>query len=356
MNVASLFSGIGGFEEGLKKAKINGKVVFASEIDKFARLSYKLAFDTYPEGDITDIHEFEIPDHDLLTAGFPCQSFSIAGKRLGFEDTRGTLFFDIARILDWKRPKMIILENVKNLVSHDDGKTVLRMMKILSDLNYTVDIKILNSKNFGTAQSRERTYIVGILNYPKTQYNIDSERVSKLKALKRILNGNESINKFDLTINNQEQKKIKIKDILENSREIDEKYFFKKINEDHIKSLNQSDYIDKGDGILKLFDIPKKLHNDNERQRRVYSIEGIAPTVLARTDSAKILVEVNGVLKIRKLTPLECFRLQGFSDAFYYKLKNNGLSDSQLYKQAGNAVTTTVITAIAMSLKKVLGE
>lgn len=237
-----------------------------------------------------------------MTAGFPCQSFSIAGKRLGFEDTRGTLFFDIARILEWKRPQVFILENVKNLISHDNGNTIRRIVKVLSEMNKNKDIR-----------------------------------------------------KFNFKIEQQNNKKITIEDIKENEEQVEDKFYFTKITSKEIEKLNKEISV-KNDGIIKLFDIPKYLHNDNERQRRVYSVYGLAPTVLARTDSAKILVEKNGDHLIRKLTPLECFRLQGFDDEFFNNLKEAGLSDSQLYKQAGNAVTTSVITAISNKLKKILGE
>lgn len=285
-----------------------------------------------------------------MTAGFPCQSFSIAGKRLGFEDTRGTLFFDIARILEWKRPQVFILENVKNLISHDNGNTIRRIVKVLSEMNYTIDINIYNSKDFGTAQSRERTYIVGILNYKKEMFDLD-ESNNKLKSLKSEMNKNKDIRKFNFKIEQQNNKKITIEDIKENEEQVEDKFYFTKITSKEIEKLNKEISV-KNDGIIKLFDIPKYLHNDNERQRRVYSVYGLAPTVLARTDSAKILVEKNGDHLIRKLTPLECFRLQGFDDEFFNNLKEAGLSDSQLYKQAGNAVTTSVITAISNKLKK----
>nr|BFF33174.1 DNA cytosine methyltransferase [Staphylococcus epidermidis] len=355
MDVVSLFSGVGGFEEGFKSSKLDTNVVFASEIDKFAKLSYKTNFGLYPEGDIKKVHEFLIPDHQLLTAGFPCQSFSIAGKRLGFEDTRGTLFFDIARILDWKRPKFIILENVKNLISHDKGKTIKRILTILSEMNYSIDFKILNSKYFGTAQSRERIYIIGILNYKKEKYILDHQCNRKLNALKNEVNSCNNIKKFNFDINTQENLSHVIKDIKENENSVDSKYYLNNISTSDIKKIYTKEAV-KDKGIIKLFDIPKSMHNDNERQRRVYSINGLAPTVLARTDSAKILVEKNSHYLIRKLTPLECFRLQGFQDSFFYNLKKAGLSDSQLYKQAGNAVTINVITSIANEVYKILGE
>lgn len=354
MNIVSLFSGIGGFEAGIQNSNLNSKFIFSSEIDKFAQTSYELNFNVKPQGDITKIHEFLIPDHDILTAGFPCQSFSIAGKRRGFEDTRGTLFFDIARIINWKKPQFIILENVKNLISHDNGQTVLKILKVLSDMNYTLDIKILNSKDFGTAQNRERTYIIGVLDYPEEDYDLRYITAPNQRKLKAFLNENE-FKTFNFNLDNKNFKNVVLEDILEDDDKVDDKYFFNKITTEDINTFESNKDITNKDGIIKLFDIPKVLHNDNERQRRVYSSKGLAPTVLARTDSAKVLVENGGDKRIRKLTPLECFRLQGFTDEFYFNLKNNGLSDNQLYKQAGNAVTTTVITAIADKLKEIAG-
>ena len=184
LRVVSLFSGIGGFEEGLRLANIPHRVVFASEIDKFAQQSYGANFDSSVLiGDITKISETEIPDHDLLVGGFPCQAFSIAGQRKGFEDTRGTLFFDVLRILKEKRPNYFLLENVKNLVSHDSGKTFRVILDSLAELDYVIDFTVLNSKDFGVPQSRERTFICGIYRSESSLYEEDkwSSRINKLK-------------------------------------------------------------------------------------------------------------------------------------------------------------------------------
>ena len=162
---ASLFSGIGGFELGLNK--FNGECVFASEYDpkakiQFNQIAYEKIFGYKPEGDITKIDEKDVPDHDLLVGGFPCQPCSISGKRKGFEDARGTLFFDIARIAKEKQPKALFLENVKGLVNHDKGNTLNVMIQTLCEIGYTVDFTVLNSKYFGVPQNRERVYIIAI--------------------------------------------------------------------------------------------------------------------------------------------------------------------------------------------------
>ncbi|MGL5032446.1 MAG: DNA cytosine methyltransferase, partial [Microcystaceae cyanobacterium] len=156
-----LFAGIGGFRIALNK--LGGQCLFSSEIDKYSQQTYQLNFGDLPEGDITQIPANKIPDHDILTAGFPCQAFSIAGRRDGFEDSRGTLFFEIARIIKEKQPKAFFLENVKGLISHNQGKTLRVILEILrNDLHYFVpEPQVLNAKDFGVPQNRERIFIVG---------------------------------------------------------------------------------------------------------------------------------------------------------------------------------------------------
>ena len=175
IRVASLFSGIGGFELGFKKSKMSYDLVFASEIDKYATMTFSYNFPTKNmRGDITKIDAKDIPDHDLLCGGFPCQSFSVAGKQKGCADeTRGTLFFDVIRIVKEKKPKFLFLENVKNLISHDNSETIKTILKHISNCGYTFDITIINSNEAGVPQSRERTYIVGILDYKKEKFEDD---------------------------------------------------------------------------------------------------------------------------------------------------------------------------------------
>lgn len=156
-----LFAGIGGFHQAAKQ--LGGQCVFASEIDKHACKTYEANHGIKPHGDITKINAHDIPDHDILFAGFPCQSFSVAGKRLGFEDTRGTLFFEIARILKVKQPNMFLLENVKGLKNHDNGKTLHTIITTLKELGYDVHYMVLNAKDYGVPQNRERIFFVGFL-------------------------------------------------------------------------------------------------------------------------------------------------------------------------------------------------
>jgi len=163
MKVASLFSGIGGFEKGILQADPNTEIVFASEIDPYARKIYTKNYGVEPHGDITKIEPTNIPDHDILCGGFPCQAFSIAGLRRGFEDTRGTLFFEIMRIVKIKRPHLLFLENVRGLLSHDAGRTFKTVLRTMDDMGYDAEWQVFNSKNHGVPQNRERVFIIGHL-------------------------------------------------------------------------------------------------------------------------------------------------------------------------------------------------
>lgn len=352
--VVSLFSGIGGFEEGLKHSNLDAEVVFSSEIDTFAQKSYLANYPNHNlNGDVTKIEEKEIPDHDILMGGFPCQAFSIAGKRNGFDDTRGTLFFDVARIIKEKQPKVVFLENVKNLVSHDNSKTIKVILNTLNELGYTVDFTVINSSEMGVPQSRDRTYIVGIKDIKSQKFKLDY-RSNKINKLKQELNEEDYIgfNFFDSlkSLNT----KVYIKDILENN--VDRKYFIEneKVRR-YLKNININD-INENIKIIKILDLPREIHNDQERQRRVYSVNGISPTVLARSDSTKILIKENEELKLRKFTPIENLRVQGFEEDFIERLKNSGVSDTQLYKQSGNAVSPPVVREIFNHIDKFINS
>lgn len=341
MKIVSLFSGIGGFELGIKNSKLKGEVVFSSEIDKHATAAYLSNFnDNNLQGDITIIDEKYIPDHNLLVGGFPCQSFSIAGKQKGFNDARGTLFFDVARILKEKKPKYFLLENVKNLVVHDDGNTFKTIINILNEIGYTIDFTVINSCEAGLPQNRERTYIIGIYKGKKDKDNSD-KRNSKIDNLKK----NFEYKGFDffntLSFNNPQKY---IKDIIENNKE--DKYL---ISNDAVEQylIGYSVVENKKceTKIIKLFDLPREVWNDLERQRRVYSIYGISPTILARSDTTKIYINTGKEKYIRKFTPRENFRLQGFDDDFIDNILKT-VSMTQQYKEAGNAVSPPVITGI----------
>ena len=341
MRIVSLFSGIGGFELGIKNSNLEGNVIFSSEIDKHATLSYLSNFhDNNLKGDITKIDEKDIPDHQLLVAGFPCQAFSIAGKQKGFDDIRGTLFFDVARILKEKQPKYLLLENVKNLVAHNGGETFKTIIKTLNDVGYTIDFTVVNSLEAGLPHNRERTYIVGILN-GRTEERIIDRRSKKIDDLK----SNFKYKGFDffssLSFDNPQKHII---DILEKDK--CERYLIS--NSKVVKFLEENNFNEDGkcaDKIVKLFDLPREIWNDLERQRRVYSVYGVSPTILARSDTTKVYIHSKKGNYIRKFTPRENFRLQGFNEEFIDNILNT-VSMTQQYKQAGNAVSPPVITGI----------
>ena len=341
MRIASLFSGIGGFEVGIDNSELEGEVVFSSEIDKYATASYLSNFpDNNLYGDITKVNEKDVPDHELLVAGFPCQAFSIAGQQKGFNDTRGTLFFDVVRILNEKKPKYFLLENVKNIISHNSGKTFKIIVQTLNMIGYTIDFTIINSAEAGLPQNRERTYIVGILNGKADDIKKDN-RNKKVDTFKATFNyvGFDFFN--SLKFNNPQKF---IVDILENTRE--PRYLI--TNERVVNFLKDYEISEDTfcvNKIRKLFDLPREVWNDLERQRRVYSVYGISPTILARSDTTKIFIHNNDEKYIRKFTPAENFKLQGFDDHFIENIANT-VSVTQQYKQAGNAVSPPVITGI----------
>lgn len=348
VRLVSLFTGIGGFERGLDFAQIKYDPIFASEIDIPAQKTYLSNYS--PEklvGDITKIDEKDIPAHDFLVGGFPCQAFSIAGRRMGFEDARGTLFFDILRILKFHKPDYFLLENVKNLVNHDGSNTIRTILDCLAELEeYAIDFSIVNAREAGAPQNRERTYIVGVKNGKRAPYTTDS-RSLKIDSLKKELNvrGYPSFNFFNSLQFNHKQ--LYIKDII--SRQVNKNFY---LNSERVEDfLGKSIFAEEKKlqpKIIKLFDLPKEVHNDLERQRRVYSIYGISPTVLARSDTTKIYVTHDGKKAIRKFTPTENFRIQGYDEKFIKNImRKSGNSNTQLYKQAGNAVSPLAIAGIS---------
>ena len=302
MNLLDLFSGIGGFHLGLEQAGFKFDWVGFSEVDKYATQLYKHQFPKSKElGDVTIIRSEDLPKNiDILCGGFPCQTFSIAGKRAGFDDTRGTLFFEIARILRYFRGigkpiPYFILENVKGLLNHDDGRTFAAIYGVLTDLDYTIECQLLNTR-WWLPQNRERIYIVGHLG--------DRSRPKVFP-----------IGEADGTINEGcKQKNTKS----ENSQTIRSRY---------------------GNGTGSHI---KQLNNPKHSQQRIYDPSGISPTIAAGNlgggkSPSKFLQEA----KIRRLTPTECERLQGFPDGW-----TEGQSDTQRYKQLGNAVSVPVVKAV----------
>lgn len=345
MNFIDICSGIGGFRSALE---LNGHNCLAfAEIDKYAKQSYRAMYDTENEEDLNDItaitdEHFRLYRNkcDIITGGFPCQTFSIAGNRRGFEDTRGTIFFHIARAIKQIQPSYILLENVKGLLSHDKGRTYGTIIQALDELGYIVEWQLFNSKYWGVPQNRERVYI--------------------LVTRKDVFNGPKL---FDLG-KQQTEVTTRLIDVLED--EVDEKYYLsdekvKKLtlNEDLSGRLNHYDY--KGPKQIAIREATKQGYAIAEQGDSVNVSYPTSKTRRGRVGKqvAQTLQagEVNqGVgmdnIRIRKLTPLECWRLQGFTDEQFYKAKNDGLSNSQLYKQAGNSVTVNVVDAI---IKKIDG-
>lgn len=333
-----LFAGIGGIR--LPFQELGGKCVFTSEWDKFAQKTYRINYGEQPEGDITKVSSSSIPDHDILLAGFPCQPFSQAGLKKGFADTRGTLFFDIQRILVDKRPKAFLLENVKQLKGHNKGQTLKTIIDTLEGnisfseeelnsmclsnesrralstrLNYHVEVKVLKAYDYGVPQNRERIYIIG---FDKSQAPTGFD--------------------FDNNFNwpTPVKRKSKLGAILENNSNVNDKYTLsEKLWTGHLR--RKEGHKKKGNGFgYSLFN--KDSDYANTISARYYK------------DGSEILIDQKDINKRpRKLTPRECARLQGFPEDFIIPV-----SDSQAYKQFGNSVAVPVIRAISKEMMKTI--
>ncbi|CAM3371195.1 DNA cytosine methyltransferase [Empedobacter stercoris] len=319
MKFIDLFCGIGGFRLGFES--IGGECVFSSDIDKYACETYYNNFGDYPFGDITQIDAKDIPDFDLLCGGFPCQPFSIGGLRKGFQDTRGTLFFHIERIIRDKKPKAFILENVKGLVNHDSGKTldvILNKLAIKINgnintnrfndcLNYHVFYKVVNSKDFGVPQNRERIYIIGFKN------------------------------DVDFKFPDVQIKNVFLSDIIDETIEKNTISETLKFNIDNHLQLH-SKY-----NIVK--DLKYLLAYEVRKSRATFRFDNLSPTLTAKmgTGGNNVPVLVNHG---RKLTTDECLKIQGYPKD--YKIKFN---NSQSYKQIGNSVSVPVIKYLAEAMK-----
>ncbi len=311
-----LFAGIGGFRVAFQA--LGGKCVFSSEWDKSAKQTYEANYGDYPYGDITKISEKDVPDHDILCAGFPCQAFSIAGKRGGFEDTRGTLFFDVARIIKEKQPRAFFLENVKGLISHKSGQTLKTILKTLrEDLGYYVpDPQILNAKDYGVPQNRERIFIVGF--HPE-----------------------ENIKEFEYP---QKKKKVVTFADVKEEEEVSVKYFMSTV---YLQTLrdHRARHEAKGNGF----------------GYAIIPDDGIANSVVCggmgrernlvidhRLSDYTPITHIKGVVNregIRKMTPREWARLQGYPEKFRIVV-----ADANAYKQFGNSVAVPAIAATAKQI------
>ena len=327
LTIGTDFSGICAPEQALRKLGIEYKSVFACDINKYAKQSFLANYNTDNwYDDITKRDHSKTPYCDLYVAGFPCQAFSVAGKRQGFKDTRGTLFFDLFQYIKLQRPKYFILENVKGLVRHDKGNTFKVIMDSLESLNYTIYHKVLNTKHYGIPQNRERIFIVGFSDVHTFEWPEPIEL------------------------------KLKIEDFLE--KDVDTKFF---LTPERIKKLEEYNERNKrkGNGFR------AKFHNVVKDIMSCLKVGGAGADDLiewiadGRTDeglrirknrmSPCLTTSSTPIIKrrkIRRLTPLECLRLQGFPDSFKCVV-----SDSQIYKQAGNSMTVNVMAAI---IKQVL--
>lgn len=292
MKYFSTFSGIGGFEIGISDSIPTAECVGFSEIDKYAISVYENHFGGKNYGDITKINTEELPDFDLLVGGFPCQAFSVAGQRKGFEDTRGTLFFDLARILRAKQPQLFLFENVKGLLSHDGGRTFATIISTITELGYDCQWQVLNSKDFGVPQNRERIFIVGHLR-GTTRPEVFPLGGTNAKTIRELTQG-----------------------VRETKRIYD--------SEGLSPTLNTMQGGQRQPKIIN----PKMLN---------YKPSDLSVAITASSYKEPPIV----LPSIRRLTPKECERLQGFPDDW-----TAGHSDTQRYKMCGNAVTTNVVKAI----------
>ena len=383
MKFLDLFAGIGGFRLGMESA--GHECVGFCEIDKYARASYKAIHNTEGEIELHDITRATdesirgIGSVDIICGGFPCQAFSIAGNRRGFEDTRGTLFFEIARFASILRPKYLFLENVRGLLNHDGGATFETIIRTLDELGYDVEWQVLNSKNFGVPQNRERVFIIGHLRggsgrkiFPLSgdgaSITCEQPKINKVGNIRKKGKSQSgdvvSIDSLAPTLCSTTTQKDPLKVLIEN--EIKQFGILQ-------PNYNQSGVVYDTDGISPTIRAyqggglePKirvkeatsqgyaeaqigdsvNLSHPNSKTRRGRVGKKIANTLL--TGESQGVIEPD--FRIRKLTPRECWRLQGFPDWAFDKAQEVN-SNSQLYKQAGNSVTVNVIAAIAKELQ-----
>ena len=310
MKVCSLFSGIGGIDLGFIQAGF--EIVWANEVDAAACKTYRynLGDANLVECDIKKVSTKSIPDFDVLAAGFPCQPFSIAGKQRGFDDRRGNLFFEITRIIDAKRPKVVFLENVPNLIEHDDGRTFLVVFNSLAQFGYDVFYKVMSANEYGNVpQARKRIYIVAVHESLNVRY--------------------EHPDKIDLTVG--------IDDIVDRSDQKDDHYYYK--NGMFLDKLR--DVVTNKKIIYRMFDsCPKPLKS------------GICPTLTASMgmydNCVPVLLDDFG---IRTLTLRECLDFQGFPRAFSFPIE---LAAQDAYKQIGNSVCIPVVKRIAQQISEMI--
>ncbi|WP_198170236.1 DNA cytosine methyltransferase [Mucilaginibacter arboris] len=310
-----LFAGIGGFRIPLQELK--GKCVFTSEFNFHAQRAYEINFGEVPFGDITKLDLNIVPNHDVLTAGFPCQPFSISGKMRGFEDTRGTLIYSVFQIIEMRKPKVVFLENVKHLVHHDKGNTLRTIIKDLELLDYKVSWKVLNASNFGVAQNRERIVIIA--------HRSDYFDFSKLETKPKTI----------------------LKDVLD--KDVDFEYLNEPftIIKDFKKQESGLVFIGYRNKKIRKAGVrpgTEHLSRVHKQPNRIYSTEGLHPALPSQESSGRFWIFDEG--KVRKLTIAECYKIMGFPENFI-KINNT----SELYRQIGNSVCIPMIKEIAKQIK-----
>ena len=347
MKYFSMFTGIGGFELGISRAHPESEAVGYSEIDSYAIKVFDKQIGGKNYGDATRIDTAGLPDFDLLCGGFPCQAFSIAGKHRGFEEARGTLFFDVARILSDKRPRHFILENVKGLLTHDEGKTFQTILEILADMGYLVEWQVLNSKDFGVPQSRERVYIVGhsggrcggeVLPIIGGNSKALEELTINVRDAHRIYNDTGTARTLK-ALGGGLGAKTGLYAVHKNHGKLQQ-------TEDEAHTIDANYYkgLDNHGQRTAVMSIDRKsIHSSTRR--------GVMKTERVGTLDTDQQQFVTDGARIRRLTPRECERLQGFPDD-WTRFDGEGvlLSDTQRYKMCGNAVTVNVVEAVMSRL------
>mgnify|MGYP003293275776 CR=1 FL=1 len=313
-----LFCGIGGIRLGLDSQGF--ECVFSSDINTECQRTYKTNFGEEPSGDITKIDEKSIPDHDILCAGFPCQPFSISGKQKGFDDTRGTLFFDICRIINEKKPSVVFLENVKHMVHHNGGRTLQTILDKLEDLGYEVSWRVLNGVDFGVPQNRERIIIIGSLN-GKFDFN-------KIKTVPR----------------------GRLLDFLDKEGEFEyldpvDYTLIEKPKQQPGSGLMFAGYRNKSIRKVGVRPGTEHLSRVHKQPNRIYSVMGVHPTLPSQESSGRFFI-LTSDNRVRKLTINECWRIMGFPET-YIKVSSVG----EQYRQLGNSVCVPMITAVAEEIK-----
>lgn len=315
-----LFCGIGGIRISLENN--GGQCLFSSEIDNNCIQTYQANFNETPSGDITKIDPLDVPDHDVLAAGFPCQPFSISGKQKGFEDTRGTLFFHIMKIIQTKKPSVVFLENVKHLKDHNNHRTLNTIIAALESEGYKVNWQILNAIDFDLAQNRERIIIIA-----------------------------SNKEKFNFNLITKSKKKVFIRDILEKEGP------FEYLDANNYTILDKSLWKKQKSGLIFCGYRNKKVRLKGTRKNtehlsrvhkqpnRIYHIDGTHPTLPSQESSGRFWI-YDGK-NVRKLTITECYRLMGFPDTFKKVSKK-----SELYKQIGNSVPINMMEEVIKAIKK----